>query len=54
MASDVIGVHDEFFGDYPMVEDCGSLIGGSTSRDDWDDRLARRYLPCLTGDVEVF
>ena len=36
MASDMIGVHDAFFDDYPLVEDCGSLIGGSSSRDDWD------------------
>ena len=54
MASDVIGVHDAFFGDDPLIEDCGALIGGSASRDDWDSRLARRYLPSATGDVEVF
>ena len=54
MASDVIGVHDAFFGDDPLVEDFRSLIGGSASRDDWDGRLARRYLPCTTGDVEIF
>ena len=54
MTNDVIGVHDAFFGDYPLVEDCGSLIGGSARRDDWDGRLAIRYLPCSTRDVEVF
>ena len=54
MASDVIGIHDAFFSDYPLVEDCGSLIGGSTRRDEWDGRLARQYLPCSTGNVEVF
>ena len=54
MASDVIGVHDSFFGDDPLVEDCRSLIGGSASRDNWDGWLARRYFSCTTGDVEIF
>ena len=54
MASDVIGVHDAFFGDDPLVEDCRSLIGGSACRDDWDGWLSRRYLPCSTGDVDLF
>ena len=54
MASDVIGVHDAFFDDDPLVEDFRSLIGDRAIRDDWDGRLARRYLPRSTGDVEVF
>ena len=54
MASDVVGVHDPFLGDTPLVEDSGALVGGSTRRDDWDGRLARRDLPSVTGDVEVF
>ena len=54
MVSEVIGVHDAFFGDDPLVEDCRSLIGGRASRYDWDGRLARRYLPCTTRDVEIF
>ena len=54
MASDVVGVHDPFLGDTPLVEDSGALVGGSTRRDDWDGRLDRRDLPSIAGDVEVF
>ena len=54
MVSEVIGVHDAFFGDDPLVEYCRPLIGGSASRDERDGQLARRYLPCTTGDVEIF
>ena len=54
MTSDVVGVHYPFLGDTPLVEDCGALVGGSSSRDDWDGQLARRNLPSATGDVEVF
>ena len=54
MASDMVGVHDTFLSDTPLVEDSGALVGGSTSRDDWYGRLARRDLPSATGDVEVF
>ena len=54
MASDVVGVHDPFLSDTPLVEDSGALIGGSTRRDDWDVRLAGWDLPSDAGDVEVF
>ena len=50
----MVGVHDPFLGDTPLVEDSGALIGGSCSRDDWDGHLAGRDLPSATGDVEVF
>ena len=54
MASDVVDVHDPFLSDTALVEDSGALVGGSTRKDDWDGRLARRDLPSTTGDVEVF
>ena len=54
MASDVVGVHDPFLGDTPLVEDSGALVGGSTRRDDWDGRLSGWDLPSVAGDVEVF
>ena len=54
MASDVVDVHDPFLSDTALVEDSGALIGGSSIRDDWDVRLARRDLPIAAGDVEVF
>ena len=54
VASDVVGIHDAFLGDAPLIEYCGALIRGRSSRDDWDSRLARRNLPSATGDVEVF
>ena len=54
VASDVVGVHDPFLGDTPLVEDSGALIGGISSRDEWDGRLARRDLPSATGNIEVF
>ena len=54
MASDVVGVHDSFLGDTPLVEDSGALVGGSTRWDDWDGRLAGRDLPSVSGNVEVF
>ena len=53
MASDVVGVHDPFLGDTPLVDDSGALVGGISRRDDWDGRLARQDLPSATGDVEV-
>ena len=54
MSIDVVGVHDPFLGDTPLVEDSGALVGGSTRRGDWDGRLAGRDLPSVAGDVEVF
>ena len=54
MAGGVVGVHDSFLGDTPLVEDSGALIGGSSIRDDWDGRLTRRDLPIAAGNVEVF
>ena len=54
MASDVVGVHDPFLGDTPLVEDSGALVGGSTRKDDWDGRLAEWDLPSVAVDVEVF
>ena len=32
VASELVGVHDAFLGDAPLIEDCGALIGGSSSR----------------------
>ena len=40
MASDVVGVHNPFLGDTPLVEYIGALVGGSTRRYDWDGQLA--------------
>ena len=54
VASDVVGVHDSFLDDTPLVEDSGELVRSTTRRDDWDGRLARRDLPSVAGDVEVF
>ena len=54
MASDVIGVHDPFLGDTPLVEDSGALVGGSTRRDDWDGRLAGWDWPSVASEVEGF
>ena len=50
----MFGVHNTFLGDTPLVEDSGVLFGGSTTRDDWDGRLAEWDLPSDAGDVEVF
>ena len=54
VASDVVGVHDPFLGDTPLVEDSGALVVGSTRRDDWGGRLAGWDLPSISGDVELF
>ena len=53
MASDVVGVHDPFLSDTPLVEDSGALVGGSTRRDNWDSRLAGRDLPSVAGDFKI-
>ena len=49
----MVGVHYPFLGDTPLVEDSGALVGGSTRRDDWDGRLARRDLPSVAGDIKI-